>query len=61
MLNDDAVYLSGTKGTVWHDTAIDVYSAHTWAFLRSTSRYPRPGGISPSRGAAGYGRPRSRR
>lgn len=33
-------HLSGTKGTVWQYTAVDVYSAHTWAFLRSTARNP---------------------
>jgi transposase InsO family protein len=33
--------LSGTKGTVWQYTAIDVASAYTWAELRSTERNPR--------------------
>jgi transposase len=34
--------LSGSKGVVWQYTAIDVASAYTWAFLRSTERNPRP-------------------
>jgi transposase InsO family protein len=33
--------LSGTKGTVWHYTAIDVASAYTWAELRTSARNPR--------------------
>jgi hypothetical protein len=33
--------LSGTKGTAWQYTAIDVASAYTWAELRSTERNPR--------------------
>jgi transposase InsO family protein len=32
--------LSGTKGTVWPDTAIDVASASTWATLHATRRNP---------------------
>jgi transposase InsO family protein len=32
--------LSGTKGTVWQYTAIDVKSAHTWAELHVTPRNP---------------------
>ena len=32
--------LSGTKGTVWQDTAIDVASAFTWATLQVTRRNP---------------------
>ena len=32
--------LSGTKGTVWQDTAIDVASAYTWATLQVTRRNP---------------------
>lgn len=32
--------LSGSKGVVWQYTAIDVASAHTWAFLRSEERNP---------------------
>jgi transposase InsO family protein len=32
--------LSGTKGTVWQYTATDVFSAYTWAFLRSTTKNP---------------------
>lgn len=32
--------LSGTKGTVWQYTAIDVGSAYTWAELRVTPRNP---------------------
>ncbi len=32
--------LSGTKGTVWQYTAIDVYSAYTWAELHATARNP---------------------
>jgi transposase InsO family protein len=32
--------LSGSKGVVWQYTAIDVASAYTWAFLRSTERNP---------------------
>jgi transposase InsO family protein len=32
--------LSGTKGTVWQYTAIDVASAYSWAFLRSEERNP---------------------
>ncbi len=32
--------LSGTKGTVWQYTAIDVASAFTWAELHTTSRNP---------------------
>jgi transposase InsO family protein len=33
--------LSGTKGTVWQYTAIDVASAYTWAELHPTERNPR--------------------
>jgi len=33
--------LSGTKGTVWQYTAIDVASAYTWAQLHSSERNPR--------------------
>ena len=33
--------LSGTKGTVWQYTAIDVASAFCWAELHSTERNPR--------------------
>jgi transposase InsO family protein len=33
--------LSGTKGTVWQYTAIDVASAYAWAELRSSQRNPR--------------------
>ena len=32
--------LSGTKGTVWQYTAIDVASAYTWAALHTTPRNP---------------------
>jgi transposase InsO family protein len=32
--------LSGTKGTVWQYTAIDVASAYTWATLQVTRRNP---------------------
>ena len=32
--------LSGSKGVIWQYTAIDVASAYTWAFLRSTERNP---------------------
>ena len=32
--------LSGTKGTVWQYTAIDVASAFTWAELHTTPRNP---------------------
>ena len=32
--------LSGTKGTVWQYTAIDVASAYTWAELHTTPRNP---------------------
>lgn len=32
--------LSGTKGTVWQDTAIDVASAYCWAELHTTPRNP---------------------
>ena len=32
--------LSGTKGTVWQYTAIDVASAYTWAELHATTRNP---------------------
>ncbi len=35
---------SGTKGTVWRYTAIDVGSAHCWAELHVTPRNPSPGG-----------------
>ena len=43
--------LSGTKGTVWQYTAIDVASADTWATLQVTRRNPRLSGpaSSPSR------------
>lgn len=33
--------LSGTKGTVWQYTAIDVASAYTWAELHASDRNPR--------------------
>jgi transposase InsO family protein len=33
--------LSGTKGTVWQYTAIDVASAYAWAQLRTSERNPR--------------------
>jgi transposase InsO family protein len=33
--------LSGTKGSVWQYTAIDVASGYTWAQLHSTPRNPR--------------------
>ena len=33
--------LSGTKGTVWQYTAIDVASAYTWAELHNSERNPR--------------------
>ena len=33
--------LSGTQGTVWQYTAIDVASAYTWAELHTTERNPR--------------------
>jgi transposase InsO family protein len=33
--------LSGTKGTVWQYTAIDVASAYAWAELRTSERNPR--------------------
>ena len=33
--------LSGTKGSVWQYTAIDVASAYTWAELHTTERNPR--------------------
>jgi transposase InsO family protein len=33
--------LSGTKGTVWQYTAIDVASAYTWAGLHASQRNPR--------------------
>ena len=33
--------LSGTKGTVWQYTAIDVASAFTWAELHTSERNPR--------------------
>jgi len=33
--------LSGTKGTVWQYTAIDVVSAYAWAELRTSERNPR--------------------
>jgi hypothetical protein len=32
--------LSGTKGIVWQDTAIEVVSAHTWANLQVTGATP---------------------
>ena len=32
--------LSGSKGVIWQYTAIDVASAYTWAFLRSSERNP---------------------
>jgi hypothetical protein len=40
----DCVYvsrLSGTKGTVWQHTAIDVASAYAWAELKTSKRNPR--------------------
>jgi transposase InsO family protein len=33
--------LSGTKGTVWQYTALDVASAYAWAQLRTSERNPR--------------------
>ncbi|HYY23744.1 MAG TPA: DDE-type integrase/transposase/recombinase [Thermoleophilaceae bacterium] len=33
--------MSGTKGTVWQYTAIDVASAYAWAELRTSERNPR--------------------
>src|SRR5919106_4333593 len=33
--------LSGTKGTVWQYSAIDVASAYAWAELRTSERNPR--------------------
>jgi transposase InsO family protein len=33
--------LSGTEGTVWQYTAIDVASAYAWAELRTSERNPR--------------------
>jgi hypothetical protein len=42
--------LSGTKGTVWQDTAIDVASAYAWATLQVTMRNPRPAGPASSLG-----------
>ena len=35
--------LSGTKGTVWQYTAVDVASAYAWAELRTSERNPRSG------------------
>ncbi len=32
--------LAGSKGVIWQYTAIDVVSAYTWAFLRSTDHNP---------------------
>ena len=32
--------LSGTKGTLWHDTAIDVASAWCWAEIHATPKNP---------------------
>ena len=32
--------LAGSKGVIWQYTAIDVASAYTWAFLRSTEHNP---------------------
>src|SRR5512139_703132 len=32
--------LSGAEGVIWQYTAIDVASAHVWAFLRSSERNP---------------------
>lgn len=32
--------LAGCKGVIWQYTAIDVASAHTWAFLRSSDHNP---------------------
>jgi transposase InsO family protein len=32
--------LSGSKGVIWQYTAIDVASAYSWAFLRSSERNP---------------------
>jgi hypothetical protein len=37
--------LSGTKGTVWQYTAIDVASAYAWAELRTSER--NPGEVDP--------------
>ena len=38
--------LSGSKGTVWQYTAIDVCSGYAWAELRSSARNPRAEGCS---------------
>ena len=35
--------LSGTKGSVWQYTAIDVASGYTWAELHSSARNPDQG------------------
>ena len=40
--------LSGTKGTVWQYTAIDVASAYTWATLQVTRRHPPRSGPASS-------------
>jgi hypothetical protein len=40
--------LSGTKGTVWQYTAIDVASAYTWAPCRSPAATPQPPGPASS-------------
>ena len=32
--------LAGSKGVIWQYTAIDVASAYTWAYLRSTEHNP---------------------
>jgi len=39
--------LSGTNGTVWQYTAINVASASTWASLQVTRRNPQPNGPAP--------------
>jgi hypothetical protein len=39
--------LSGTKGTVWQYTAIDVTSAYAWATLQVTAAIPQPTGPAP--------------
>jgi hypothetical protein len=39
--------LSGTKGTLWQYTAIDVASAYAWATLQVTRRNPQPPGPAP--------------
>jgi transposase len=51
--------LSGTKGTVWQYTAIDVASAYTWATLQVTGVIrQRPGPVPCPPGRRRAGRPR---